>query len=354
MTEHDRGLADKLETANLPTVFDVFNTLDIYTEAGFPLLAITSAEYAKVGGLTLEAYDRGDSPSRDGSGVPYNATWFEHLKEHYSGGLKLLESLRQTYASDLTESGVIDGRGILELYRMGVNLPLFLRWRQHEPIRNGEIPSEMAVLRQALLGIGTVILDLPVDEIPKLTGKYVADKAEKDGDLVGNKPFPELPRMVCPASPQMIAGLAEALLVGNPNRGTSTLLAEYSVDIRQLQAFADCLSRYMEREAQLRAEIRALVNQRPAISTGFYGQAPKTKVELCDEIMSEYGKFLDQLQLDLYVVLGRTGQAPRMNSRRLYKTRRELLQVRVEVAESDDPRNLTPAVMADFDSLMPH
>jgi hypothetical protein len=247
----------------------------------------------------------------------------------------------------------MSGENIIELYHMGVQLPQFLLWRQVDPVKNGDIPPATSVLRQALLGVGTVLLRVPTDQVPNLTGNDIANRAEKNGDLVGDQMFPEMPQMVCPASPDMIAGLGDALLQGNTRRGVSTLLHEYGVDIKKLRDFVAYARLHNDYEAGLINALEQLYEETPVVPTKFSLQKPPTKVERFDAIMTAYGRFLDEQQERVYASLDRTDKPPRMNLRRLYATRKELLLARVQALQSDDPTNLTREALADFAMLMP-
>ncbi len=355
MSEFDRSsLAQPVEVTR-PSGLDIFNVQEIYSSAGFPFFARDVSDYNNVGGLRLEPYTRGDSPSRDNSELPYNATWFEHLRKNYGGALKLLESLRGEYIRECTSNGELDATGILEVYHMGIHLPNFLMWRQNNSVPNGEIPAEMAVLRQALLGVGTVILHVDKEKLENMDGKEIAEIAENNGDLVSEdkSAITSVPTMVCPASPEMIAGLGDALLAGNTKREGSDLLAKYEVDINKLRQFVTFIEMHSEREIQFLTEAEKLFKEPPQNSDSFSLQKPKTKVERYDELVAEYGRILDIQHPILYASLDRTDQPPKMNIRRLYKIRIEFLRGRVKALESDHPRNITKEAMIEMRMFMP-
>ncbi len=355
MSEFDPTSLPQPTDIKRPMVADIFNSASVFSGAGFPLFARDPSDYDAVGGLRLEPYQRGDSPSRDESEFPYNATWFDHLRENYADSLRLLETMRQAYARECTQTGQIDKDGVVDLYHMGVQLPMFIMWRGKDPVKNGEIPPAITVLRQALLGIGTVLLHLPQDEQEDdLTGERVAAIAEDRGDLIGDEMSlsPNVPRMVCPASPEMITGLARALIEGNEKRGHSNLLEKHNIDIDKLRRFASFIGLHSKAEENMLEAIEKLYLEEPVINTGRLLRL-KTKVEKYDDIVARYGAFLNEHQPALYEALDRTDTPPRANPRRIYKLRTELLMGRVKVLQFDDPSNITPEVVADFDSLMP-
>lgn len=355
MSELDPSLLRQPSDTARPSLPEIFNQAGVYSSAGFPFFALRPQDYDYVGGLELLPYERGDSPSRDASDQPYNATWFEHLRKDYGSSLQLLEGLRQGYAAQCTTSGEIDGHGIVDVYHMGVQLPQFLMWRADNPIRNGEIPPAVAILRQALLGVGTTLLPLDRETIPQLEGKDIATLAEKQGDLVGDGLLaPNLPKMVCPASPDMIAGLSNALLVGNEKRGTGTLLEELDVDIARLHQFAKHIQLdvdYMDNV--MLQEFETILGSQGVRFDQFSLKNAKSKITQYDEMMARYGAFLDNLQPELYKALGRTDTPPKMNLRRLYKLKSEFLNGRLQAFQLEHPDNITQAMVDEFHMYMP-
>src|SRR5579864_4716212 len=148
MAELDPALLWQPTAKAHPSALEIFNAAGVYSAEGFPFFARSEEDYKYVGELRLEPYERGDSPSRDTAEAPYNTTWFEHLRLHYNGALKLLEGLRQAYAQAYSATGELDSEGILDVYHMGIQLPNYLMWREEGPVKNGEIPPDMSVLRQ--------------------------------------------------------------------------------------------------------------------------------------------------------------------------------------------------------------
>jgi hypothetical protein len=159
--------------------------------------------------------------------------------------------------------------------------------------------------------------------------------------------------MVCPASPEMIAGLGEALLSGNEKRGVGTLIEDYDVDVARLRQFVKFLHLHTAYEAELLKDIEALCEELPSESVQFSLQRPRNKVERYDELIKAYGAFLDTETAGLYAALGRTDSPPRMNARRIFKTRKDLLFGRVKALQSDDLNLYTQEVIDEFHLLLP-
>lgn len=313
-----------------PAVLELFDNVGLYNVDGIPLFATKISEYDSAGGLRLEPYERGDSPSRDSSDFPFNATLFDYLRKNYGGALHLLEELRQSYADTKTDYSEMTGEDTMTVYHMGVQLPQFLIWRQDNPYKNGEIPREATVLRQALLGVGTVLLDLPVESLPDLDGEDIAQKAEERGDLVGGPTNTEIPRMVCPAAPAMIAGLGQALLHGNPERvSDNSLLEEFSIDVVRLRDFVSFIKLYGERRDELHSAVQALANDSASIKADFSFGPPKTKAERYDELMQAFCDFMNEKSGDVYQALGRTDTPRPMHLERLYAKDGDLRRARM-------------------------
>lgn len=292
------------------TYLHVMNTGGLISDAAIPLQPMQHADYNAVGGRVVAEYARSDSPSRLQSEAPYNVTLYNELRRTFPESMELLLALRGAY---LSRRGIDDSVRpkpdvILDIYGMGVSLPAFLHARTADRYPNGTIPSHTAMLRQGLLGIGSIITFAHKDELKRLDGSQIVEIAEREGELIGPETSQfeqsDLEQTVCPASRRMIELTSDTLLDGQSNKdidpGEVLAKLDLDPDLKDLERFQRASMRQAEVGKELIANYARAVTRHRAgvINTEQFGSGSMNLLDV-------FGREITKIQASIFKSLGR-------------------------------------------------
>ncbi len=251
------------------TYVDVIRPVGVNSDAGLPCAPTSFSNYTAVGGRSFAPYTRHDSPSRESSGVPYDLTAARELVRVYPESMKLLSALRHAYVTRRGEDEAARPKPemLIDIYGMGIALPYFLHTREADRYPNGTIPSHVAMLRQGLIGVGSVLLNMSKRQIKSITAGQVVEIAEQQSELVGPKISREDPdhpqQLVCPASRIMIERTVSTLLDGGDKEvdfedelGSLGL----AIDLKDIERFQRFVLEHGTLEDRLRQQYQKLLN----------------------------------------------------------------------------------------------
>ncbi len=292
------------------TYVDVIRPVGVNSDAGIPCAPTSFSNCEEAGGRAFAPYTRHDSPSRESAGAPFDLTVSRELLRVYPESMKLLNALRHAYITRKGEDGAVRPKPetLVDIYGMGIALPYFLHTREVERYPNGTIPSRVAMLRQGLIGVGSVLLNVSRKQIKDLTAGKVVEIAEHQSDLVGSsvsRDDPEHPeQLVCPAPRVMIERTVTALLDGDDREvdfedelGSLGL----AIDLKDLERFQRFVMEHGDLENRLRQQYQKLLNNYNAGRIDILGFDGGSYA-----LLEGFRKQMTSKQVKLFAALGRT------------------------------------------------